>query len=143
MKFHYVVLAAAALVTACQGIAMPGRATSGQTSSPQATTGIPEAAQGRWGLTAADCGPDASIAKGLMVVDGTTLKFYESRATLGKVAERSDTGIEADFAFTGEGMSWTRREVLDLQDGGRTLVRREYGEGAIPGPLRYTACDAV
>jgi len=28
----------------------------------------------------------------------------------------------ADFAFTGEGMTWTRDEVLDAQDGGKTLI---------------------
>lgn len=103
---------------------------------------IPAAAQGRWGLVPADCTSTRGDAKGLLIVDGTTLKFYESRGTLGTVAERSDNRIRATFAFSGEGMTWNRDEVLDVQDGGKTLIRREYGEDAAPGPFKYTRCPA-
>ena len=110
------------------------------TAVPDAT--IPIAAQGRWGLVPADCTSTRGDAKGLLAIDGTTLKFYESRGTLGKIAERSDTRIRATFAFSGEGMNWVRDEVLDVQDSGKTLIRREYGEDAAPGPLKYTRCAA-
>jgi hypothetical protein len=102
---------------------------------------IPEAARGSWGLVAGDCIPGASDAKGLLVIDATTLTFYESRGTLTAVSERSDTRIAGSFAFTGEGQAWTREEILDVQDDGRTLIRREDGDGAAPGPFRYKACD--
>jgi hypothetical protein len=102
--------------------------------------GIPEALQGRWGLVPADCTSTRGDAKGLLIVSSTTLTFYESRGILTRIDERSDSRIRAAFAFSGEGMTWRRDEVLDAQNGGKTLVRREYGEDAAPGPFRYTRC---
>lgn len=102
---------------------------------------IPQAAQGRWGLVPADCTSTRGDAKGLLVVSPTTLTFYESVGTLGTIAERSDSRIRAQFAFNGEGMSWMRDEMLDVRDGGKTLIRREYGDDAAPGPLKYTRCS--
>ena len=118
--------------------AAPIVAETSESDAPEAA--IPTAAQGRWGLVPADCTSTRGDAKGLLTIDGTTLKFYESRGTLGKVAERSDTRIRASFAFSGEGMTWDRDEVLEVQDGGKTLVRRESGEGAEPGPFKYARC---
>ena len=119
-------------------------ANSTQTSSPTGIPefGIPVAAQGRWGLVPADCTSTRGDAKGLLIVSATTLTFYESRGTLKAIAERSDTRIRATFAFSGEGMNWTRDEVLDVQGGGKTLIRREYGEDAAPGPFKYARCPA-
>ena len=103
---------------------------------------IPIAAQGRWGLVAADCTSTRGDAKGLLTIAATTLKFYESRGTLGKIAESSANRIRATFAFSGEGMTWARDEVLDVQGEGKTLIRREYGEDAAPGPFKYARCPA-
>ncbi|MCW1383877.1 hypothetical protein OLX02_13720 [Novosphingobium sp. KCTC 2891] len=110
--------------------------------APAASTeaSIPMAARGRWGLVPADCTSTRGEAKGLLVVDAASLKFYESVGKLASVKERSDTRIRAAFAFSGEGMTWQRDEVLEVQDGGKTLVRREYGADAMPGPLKYTIC---
>ena len=118
------------------------------TNAPtSSTTGIPEfgvpvAAQGRWGLVPADCTSTRGDAKGMLIVSATTLTFYESRGTLKKIVEKSDSRLRATFAFSGEGMTWTRDEVLDVQDGGKTLIRREFGEDAVPGPFKYTRCAA-
>jgi hypothetical protein len=101
---------------------------------------IPVAVQGRWGLVANDCDPSRDDAKGLLTIGPDTLTFYESRATLGEIKEIDASRIRASFDFAGEGMTWTHDEVLDAQDGGKTLVRREYGEDAAPGPLRYMRC---
>lgn len=101
---------------------------------------IPLAIRGRWGLVPADCTSTRGDAKGLLTIDGTTLKFYESRGTLGATAERSDTRLRAAFTFSGEGMTWSRDEVLDVQGGGKTLIRREYGDDAAPGPFKYARC---
>lgn len=101
-------------------------------------TGIPVAMQGRWGLVPADCTSTRGDAKGLMEVGADSLKFYESRAVLAEVAERSGDRLEASFDFTGEGMSWSRDMVLVAR--GDTLVRQESGEGAIPEPLTYARC---
>ena len=110
------------------------------TQSSDSTT-IPIAIQGRWGLAANECTADPSIAKGLLVIDATTLKFYESRATLAAVKSTMPTRLEATFDFSGEGQAWQLDQVLDVQDGGKVLIRREYGVEAMPGALRYVACD--
>lgn len=101
---------------------------------------IPAALQGRWGLVAADCEPGRSDAKGLMEVSGDTLRFYESRGTLGKVATASANDLRAVFAFTGEGMEWTRDMRLRLT--GDRLERSEFGADAIAQPLLYERCPA-
>lgn len=105
------------------------------------TASIPAALQGRWGLVAADCTSTRGDAKGLIEITGDTITFYESRATLGDIAERSDDSIRATFSFTGEGMTWTRDMTLAAQDGGEALVRTEYGEDAMADPLRYSRCS--
>lgn len=104
---------------------------------------IPAGLRGRWGMNANDCDPaQASAAKGLMEIDDTSIKFYESRAVVTSIEDREDTRIKASFDMTGEGMTWQRDMTLDVQDGGNTLIRREYGEGALPGPLKYQRCTA-
>jgi hypothetical protein len=108
---------------------------------PSAEATIPSPLQGRWGLTPADCTSTRGDAKGLLIISGNELRFYESRGTLGNVAERDDSRIVADFSFMGEGQTWQRRMVLDGQDSGKTLVRREYGEGAMPGAFKYQRCE--
>ncbi|MDZ4312974.1 MAG: hypothetical protein U1A24_20705 [Cypionkella sp.] len=101
---------------------------------------IPAAIQGRWGLAANECTADPSIAKGLLTIDATTLKFYESRGTLVEVKSASATRLEGTFDFTGEGQIWQLQQTLDVQDGGAVLIRREYGPDAAPGALRYVSC---
>ena len=100
---------------------------------------IPAALRGRWGLVAADCEPGRADAKGLMVVSGDKLEFYESVGTLGTASERLPQSIRAGFAFTGEGMTWTREMALETD--GMTLTRTEFGPEAMPDPLRYTKCS--
>lgn len=117
----------------------------GATPLPEDTAGIsegviPPSLRGRWGLTAADCTSTRGDAKGLLTVSATTLTFYESVGRLDTVENRRENAIRAEFSFTGEGMSWTRNVALELQDGGDTLVRREYGKDAAAGPFEYTRC---
>ena len=106
-----------------------------------APTEIPEAMRGRWGLVAADCTSTRGDAKGLLEIDAGRLRFYESVGTLDTVMDAEPTRLRADFDFEGEGMTWEREIVLDVQDGGRTLIRREYGEDAAPDPFRYSQCN--
>lgn len=101
---------------------------------------IPEGMRGRFGLVAADCTTTKGDDKGLLTVGANDLKFYESVAKLGKVAEGSPTHLKASFAYSGEGMEWTREVTLDLENGGKTLIMHESGEDAVPGPRSYTRC---
>ena len=103
-------------------------------------TSIPEALQGRWGLVAADCDPARDDAKGLMTVTKTSLAFYESRAVLGAVHGRSASRITADFAFAGEGQTWSRRISLRISEGGQDLVREDLGDDAALLELTYGRC---
>ena len=112
-------------------------------SADAGTATIPAALRGRWGLVAADCTSTRGDAKGLIRVTRDTIRFYESRAPLGRVAARDRSRIVADFAFEGEGQTWRKRMVLDARDGGRTLVRRESGDDAMPGALRYRRCENI
>jgi hypothetical protein len=84
---------------------------------------IPAALHGRWGLTPADCTSTRGDAKGLLVVSGDGLQFYESRAVPTANVGNSSDSFSADFAFTGEGQSWTKFETLQLKK--EKLVRTE------------------
>ncbi|GLK43196.1 MULTISPECIES: hypothetical protein [Novosphingobium] len=101
---------------------------------------IPETIRGRWGLVPADCTSTKGDAKGLLEVSADQLKFYESVAKLGEIKEAGESRIRGTFDYTGEGQSWTNDVVLDVQDDGKTMIRRDYGKDAMPGPLTYTRC---
>jgi hypothetical protein len=105
-----------------------------------AVSAIPPAIRGRWGLVPADCTSDRGDAKGLLEVSADQLKFYESVAKLDTVKEAGTSRIRASFDYSGEGQSWKQDVVLDAQDAGKTLIRRDYGPDAMPGPLKYTRC---
>jgi len=101
---------------------------------------IPSAIHGRWALVDADCTTTMGDAKGLLLIDGTTLKFYESRAKIGKITTRDDRRLRAAFAFSGEGQEWSQEVLLEVSEDGKKLVRRDYGPDAMPGALEYTRC---
>ena len=101
----------------------PTPVTSGSTAAAAA---IPAMFHGRWGLAPADCTSNLGDAKGLLVIGPDRLTFYESRAVPAGNVETSEDSFSADFAFTGEGQSWTRFQSLELQKGGK-LVRTESG----------------
>lgn len=101
---------------------------------------IPPAIRGRWALNAADCPKRPGTDLTALVIDAATLRFHESHGELARVRERDTTRIVADYKFSGEGEEWDRQMLLAVEDGGKTLVRRDYGEGAAAGPLRYTRC---
>ncbi|MBJ7439740.1 MAG: hypothetical protein JHD35_12045 [Sphingopyxis sp.] len=101
---------------------------------------IPTAIRGRWALDARDCPKRPGTDLTALVIDAANLRFHESHGELARVRESDERRIVADYRFSGEGMEWSRRMQLDLVDGGKTLVRRDEGEGAAAGPMRYTRC---
>lgn len=101
---------------------------------------IPAAIRGRWALKVADCTAKKGTDLTALTIDATNLRFYESHGELARVRESGANRIVADYRFSGEGVEWDRRMQLDLADGGRTLVRRDSGEGAAAGAMRYTRC---
>ena len=114
-------------------------------AAPEAGVGsgdkaIPAAIQGRWAIDASDCPKRPGTDLTALVIDAANLRFHESHGELARVRERGATRIVADYKFSGEGMDWDRLMLLDVADGGKALVRRDYGEGGAAGPLRYTRC---
>lgn len=103
---------------------------------------IPTAIQGRWALDAGDCPKKPGTDLTALVIDAANLRFHESHGELARVRERSATRLAADYKFSGEGMDWDRLMVLSVTDGGKTLVRRDYGDGAAANAMRYTRCAA-
>ncbi len=108
---------------------------------------IPSAIRGRWALDAGDCAKRPGTDLTALVIDAANLRFHESHGELAQVRESDARRIVADYRFSGEGIEWSRRMQLDLADGGRTLIRRDDGEGsgsggegAAAGPMRYTRC---
>jgi len=110
--------------------------------SETATDGktIPAAIRGRWALKIADCKAKKGTDLTALTIDATNLRFYESHGELARVRDSDAGRIVADYKFSGEGVEWDRRMHLELTDGGKTLIRRDEGEGAAAGPMRYTRC---
>ena len=86
---------------------------------------IPAAFHGRWGMVPADCTSTKGDTKGLIIVDGTSIKFFESLGKLTKVTLNAPENFTGTFAFTGEGQSWTNSQNLKLTGSSNTLVRSE------------------
>ena len=94
----------------------------------QAAAGIPAALQGRWSLNPADCTAPPAHAKGLLVIDASELRFYESRAVPSPDVQTSATTTAGTFHFTGEGQTWDKFE--SLQRNGDKLTRTETNPAA-------------
>jgi hypothetical protein len=105
------------------------------TPLPPPVATIPAALQGRWGLAPADCNPARSDAKGLLVITPGELRFYESRAVPSGNMAGDPNSVSGQFAFTGEGQSWTRFQALTVRGG--KLVRTESNP---PASFTYAKC---
>jgi hypothetical protein len=103
---------------------------------PGSASVIPVVLHGRWGLSPADCISTKGNAKGLLVVTSDGLDFHESRAVPAADAETDGNSIGGDFAFAGEGRSWTRYESLKLDK--HVLIRTETNPTA---SFSYAKCS--
>jgi len=84
---------------------------------------IPALYQGRWGMVPADCTSKRGDAKGLMTIGDTSIKFYESTATLTERRPAIATSFSGLFAFRGEGQAWEK--VMTFTRTGDSLKRAE------------------
>jgi hypothetical protein len=84
---------------------------------------IPAAFHGSWGMTPADCTPGRSDNKGLLVVSADGMRLYEALARPAGDLRLTPKSVSGSFSFSGEGETWKRHEVLELQ--GHKLVRTE------------------
>ena len=94
---------------------------------------FPAQYRGRWGLVAADCTSTRGDAKGLITIGDTTVKFYESLASLKEQRPAIATSFSGLFAFTGEGQKWEK--VMTFTRSGDTLERADE-----EGSFTYTRC---
>lgn len=115
----------------------PANAAENGADAAEAAGPIPPAFRARWGITPADCTSTRGDDKGLLTIGPDTLRFYESRAKLTRVIGNWPEKLKAEFAFTGEGQSWTKVETLSLTGSSNVLIRQE--EGA---EFRYRRCGA-
>ena len=108
-----------------------GAATSPASPTPGAV--IPAQYQGRWGMVPADCTSTRGDAKGLMTIGDTSIRFYESTATLTEQRPAIATSFAGLFAFRGEGESWEK--VMTFTRTGDHLKRADKD-----GSFTYTRC---
>ena len=92
-------------------------------SEPKPSVAVPASLQGRWGLAPRDCTATASGAKGLLLVTANGLQFFESHAVPATEIGADTNSISGNFAFTGDGRSWTKYEALKVDH--RRLMRTE------------------
>jgi hypothetical protein len=114
----------------------PRGSTAAAKAEPAPTAKIPASLQGRWGLSPADCMSNRAGARGLLVVTPDDLHFYESRSVPASDVGTDDNSIAGNFAFNGEGRSWTKFEALRVDK--QTLTRTETNPSA---SFSYAKCS--
>ena len=113
------------------------------TSTPTSAQGraLPTAFQGYWGATPNDCALANVDARGRVAIDSDQLRFFERRAAVDTLRERSPTTLLATLAYKGDGQRWKRSATLTLEQGGTRLVLVEQGDAVRPGQtMRYQRC---
>lgn len=108
----------------------PGRA------DPPAAAAIPAALQGRWGLAPRDCTSSVGAAEGLLVITAGQLGFHDSHAVPASDVQTDTDSISGQFAFNGQGRSWTKYEGLRVDN--RRLTRTETNPTA---SFSYAKCS--
>jgi hypothetical protein len=92
-------------------------------TAPKPAAMIPASLHGRWALAPSDCTLPANAANGLLVVTADNLHFNESQAVPASEVGVDTTSIGGNFAFTGQGRSWTKYEALKFAN--QRLTRTE------------------
>jgi hypothetical protein len=74
-------------------------------------------------MVAADCTSTRGDAKGLITIADTSVRFYESTATLKEQRPAIPESFAGLFGFTGEGQTWEK--VMTFTRDGDILKRAE------------------
>lgn len=105
-------------------------------ADPAPSAMIPAALQGRWALAPRDCTAPPNGAKSLLVITPGDLDFSQSHAVPAAGVETDSSSISGNFAFTGEGRSWTKYEALKVNQ--QRLTRTETNPSA---SFSYAKCS--
>lgn len=102
-----------------------------------AITQFPTAYNGRWGMNIGDCALGASDSKGLISIQGSLVKFYESVGTMRNGKRETLYTVSSDFEMVGEGQKWQTHTRYRLIDERKSLIRQDSGTDQ---PYVYTRC---
>lgn len=94
---------------------------------------VPDAWRGTWAGEGGNCAAGSDLR---LQVAPDRLLFFEAEAVATRIERLSEREIQLDLSFSGEGQSWTKRNVLALGDDGDALVRSEDGMPTV----RYRRC---
>ena len=97
---------------------------------------IPASLHGRWALAPSDCNARPGASSGLLIVTADNLHFNASQAVPASDVGADPTSIGGNFAFTGEGRSWTKYEALKFIN--KRLTRTEINPTA---SFSYAKCS--
>ena len=92
-------------------------------------TQFPKSYFGRWGRTQGDCAMGTTAATGLVSVQGSLVKFFESVATMRDGKRESLTSMSAHFDMVGEGQEWESHTRYRLSDDRNRLTREDLATG--------------
>lgn len=108
---------------------------------------MPAGIRGKWrrsteaSVTASECVNSASANMGLILtIRSDGFSRFEDGGRLIRVHERDANRIRATFDTTYADTPTQGDFIFGAQDNGQTLIERQYGDGAQPGPLRYRRC---
>lgn len=104
-------------------------------AAPAAATKIPASLQGRWALAPSDCSARPGAGNGLLVVTADNLQFHQSQAVPASEVGSDASSIGGNFAFTGQGRSFTKYEALKFAN--KRLMRTEINPTA---SFSYAKC---
>jgi hypothetical protein len=114
---------------------LSGVPVSSPTAPPARARAFPTEFVGYWGVTPNDCELANTEATGRINIDGDTVRFYQAKARVASLQQRSTYEVAADLRFSADGKDWQRTNIFRLESGGTVLFRTEGGS-----TLRYAHC---
>ncbi|MGB3723002.1 MAG: hypothetical protein WA979_09315 [Pacificimonas sp.] len=161
MMRRFLPVAAALSLSACNMAGAPvadGEATGETPIAPAETETessdgalIPGSVQGTWrevaldaeNVASAECEPSKTANFGkIWTIRADGFTRFETGGRLIEVHERDASRMDATYDTTYADTPTTDRYIFDAKDDGRTLILRETGADARPGPIRMLRCPS-